>query len=101
MGSTLTTRISDELKEEIEAISEEEHLDVSAVTRRLLERAVEEHRLERALERYGEGELSLGRAAAEAGVPLRVFLRELKGRGVPFHYSGEDLEEDFEAATDV
>lgn len=97
----MTTRISDELKREIETISEEEHLDVSAVTRRLLERAVAEHRLERALELYRERRVSLGRAAEEAGVPLRAFLHELNARGIPFHYTREDLEEDFEAATDV
>lgn len=94
MGSTLTTRIPDELATEIERISEEEQLDKSAVARRLLERAVSEHRREQAFERYEQGEISLGTLAEQAGLPLRKTLSELRERGVHFQYSEESLRED-------
>lgn len=94
MSTTLTTRISDELEAEIERISEEEKLDKSAVARRLLERAVTEHRAERAFERYERGEISLGQLADLADVPLRQALAELRERGVHFNYSEESLRED-------
>lgn len=94
MSTTLTTRIPDELEAEIERISEEEQLDKSAVARRLLERAVTEHKRERAFERYEAGVISLETLAEEAGMPLRQALVELRERGVHFNYSMESLDED-------
>lgn len=94
MGSTLTTRLPDELAAEIERISEEEQLDKSAVARRLLERAVKEHKREQAFDRYERGEISLGTLAEQAELPLRQVLTELRERGVHFQYSEESLRED-------
>lgn len=94
MSVTLTTRIPEELAEAIEAISEEEQLDKSAVARRLLERAVEERRIEGAYERYRTGELSLEGLARAADIPLRQALSGLRERGIPFHYSTESVAED-------
>lgn len=94
MSSTLTTRISDELEAEIERISEEEHLDKSAVARRLLEDAVTEYRREQAFDRYERGEISLGTLAETADMPIRRVLTELRERDVHFQYSTESLRED-------
>lgn len=94
MGSTLTTRISDELADEIERISEEEKLDKSAVARRLLERAVSERRRERAFERYGRGEISLETLARSADLSVRTVIAKLRERDVHFQYTKESLRED-------
>lgn len=94
MSTTLTTRISEELEAEIERISEEEHLDKSAVARRLLEQAVKDRKRETAFERYERGEISLGVLAREADLPLRRVLSELRERDVHFQYSTESLLED-------
>lgn len=94
MGSTLTTRLPDDLADEIDRISEEEQLDKSAVARRLLQQAVTEHRREQAFERYDRGEISLGRLAEDADLSLRATLGELRERGVHFQYSTESLRED-------
>lgn len=94
MSVTLTTRIPEELADAIEAISEEEQLDKSAVARRLLEGAVEERRRERAFQQFANGTLSLEGLAREADIPLREALVELRDRGITFHYSEESLAED-------
>lgn len=94
MGTTLTARIPDDLAREIARISREERLDKSAVARRLLEQGVRTYRLDRALERYQRGELTLRAAARSGQLPLRAFLDELGRRGVPLQYAMEDLEED-------
>jgi len=94
MGSTLTVYLPDELAAEIERISEEKQLDKSAVVRRLLERAVHEHRREQAFERYERGEISLGRLIEQADLPLRQVLADLRERGIHFQYSKESLRED-------
>jgi predicted HTH domain antitoxin len=95
MGSTLTTRLPDELAAEIERISEDEQLDKSAVARRLLEQAVREHNREQAFEQYGRGEISLETLTERTDLPLRRVLRELRDRGVHFQYSEDSLAEDF------
>lgn len=94
MGSTLTTRIPDDLAAEIERISDEEQLDKSAVARRLLERAVTDRKRDVAFERYERGELSLGSLAEEADLSIRETLVQLRERGVHFQYSMESLRED-------
>lgn len=94
MGSTLTTRIPDDLAAEIERISEDEQLDKSAVARRLLERAVTEYNREDAFERYSTGEISLGTLASRTDLPVRRVLAELRDRDIHFQYSPESLDED-------
>lgn len=90
----MTTRVSDDLFEEITRISEEEQLDKSAVTRRLLEAAVREHKLEAAIERYREGQVTLRGAAAHADRSLREMIDALADREVPMRYDEEALAED-------
>lgn len=97
MSTTLTTRIPEELADEIERISEEEGLDRSATARQLLTSAVQEHRRAQAFERYEAGELSLGGVSSAANMSLRRTLSELRERGVHFQYSEESLREDFDA----
>jgi len=94
MSSTLTVCLPDELAAAIERISEEGQLDKSVVVRRLLERAVHEYRHEQAFVRYERGEISLGRLAEQADLPLRRIFAELRERGIHFQYPKESLRED-------
>lgn len=96
LSTTLTARLPDDLFKEIERISEEEQLDKSAVARRLLEKAVREHRMDSAVDTYREGTTTLRSAAEKAGVPLRAFIHELSRREVPLAYGPKDLEEDLQ-----
>lgn len=101
MSTTLTTRLPDDLFAEIERISQEEHLDKSAVTRRLLASAVREHKLSTAIERYRDGQLTLRGAAEHADRSLREFLGELARREIPVTYGQEDLAEDLTGLSDA
>lgn len=96
LSTTLTARLPDDLFEEIEQISQEEHLDKSAVARRLLEKAVQDHRLETAIDRYREGNITLRTAAKKADMPLREFIHELSRREIPLAYGPKDLDEDLQ-----
>jgi len=100
MGSTLTARLPDELNEELDRISEEESIDKSAVTRKMLEKAVKEHKVDKALEKYEEKEVSMRKAAKLADLNLWQFIEKMKEEGVRQHYSEEDLEEDLKAVKD-
>lgn len=100
MGVTITTRVSKEIEEKIARIAKEEKLDKSAVIRRLLSDAIMKRQIERALDEYREGRITLARAARMAGVSLRKMMHLAAEAGVPFQYSLEDLRKDFEAAVE-
>lgn len=98
MGVTITTRVSKEIEKKIARIAKEENLDKSAVIRRLLSDALKKRQIQRALEEYKEGRITLARAARMADVSLRKMMQLAAEAGVPFQYSLEDLRKDFETA---
>lgn len=98
MGSTITTRVPDDIDKKIKDISAIEHLDKSTVVRRLLSKAVQDWQIDHALEQYKDGKITIGRAAQMAGVPLREMMAIAARKGIPFQYSLDDLKEDFQAA---
>lgn len=55
-------------------------------------------RLEYALKEYADRNVSLGRAAELAKMPLSDFMTEAAKRQIPINYSKESLQRDFEAA---
>jgi predicted HTH domain antitoxin len=95
MGVTITTRVSDEIEEEIRSISKREQLDRSTVVRRLLVDGIKDWKVKYALEQYSEGKITIWKAARLAGVSLRQMLDIAAKKGIPFQYTLEDLREDF------
>lgn len=93
----VTARIPADIYAAIQEVQEAERVDQSTALTRLLERGVEEWQLDRAVEGYRDGELSLGRAAELADVSLWRFLDELKERGVSVNYDEGDLDRDIAA----
>ena len=98
MSAIITTRVPNELEEQLEGISRAEHLDRSTVVRRLLSKAVEEWMIDHALSQYRDGKITLGRAATDVGLPLREMITIAAKKGIPFQYGLDDLMEDFQAA---
>jgi predicted HTH domain antitoxin len=90
---TLAARVSKEISDLIAEISAEEKLDRSSVVRRLLDIGVREWRIKNALERYGQGSITLPRAAELAGVSIYEMIAILEERKVPYRYDLSDLEE--------
>jgi len=95
MGATITTRVSDEIEEEIRSISKIEQLDRSTVVRRLLVEGIKDWKIKYALEQYSEGKITIWKAARMADVSLRQMLDIAAKKGIPFQYTLEDLREDF------
>ena len=94
MGQSITSRLPDDLVKEIEKISKVEQLDKSSVIRRLLSKAIAQWNLEKALDEYQKGEISLGRAIEMAKVSIWAFMKKLSERKIPLNYSVEDFEDD-------
>ena len=68
--------------------------DRSSTVRKLLTRAVGEWKLDHFAEAYRNGQLSLARAAAEAGVSLWEMTAYAQARKIPAQYDEDDLKDD-------
>ena len=96
MTKILTTRAPDALAREIEAMAREEHLDRSALIRRLLAEALQDKRKRKSLELYREGKVSMGKAASIAKVTIWEMLELVREKGLHIDYGSEELFEDLE-----
>ena len=75
-------------------MAEEEHLDRSAIIRRLLADAVEEKRKAKALRLYEKKKVTVGKAAEIAKISIWEMLDLIKEKGLHIDYSTTELEED-------
>ncbi len=91
----LNIRISKELAEEIEYVSERESLRKSDIARKWLIEGLRQWKLEDAISRYQKQEITLERAAEEAGMSLYDMMDELHRRGIALDQrTPEDVREE-------
>lgn len=97
MSKAITTRIPEEDVDYLEKISKEEHLDRSALIRKMLMEDIKEYKLKKASEKYKKGKISVGEAAEEAKVSLWRMIEYLREENIsPPAQSLEELEKEFE-----
>jgi len=89
----VTARLRTELLKEIEEIAKEESMDRSSAIQRLLKLGLGEYKMERALNLYRDGKVTLWKAAELAGVSLREMMEAIKARDIPYQCDLEALEE--------
>ena len=94
MPVTVTTRVEEELAKIIDSIAKREGMDRSTVIRRFLLKAVKDWLIERGLEEYENGKLTLWQAAEKCGLSLWEIIDEIKKRSVHVPYTLEELKED-------
>jgi len=97
MSETVSTRVDDDMARGIEFFAKAEKVDRSTITRKLLAMALDEKRIEFALEKFRKGEITIGRAAEITGKNLREMMLLAAKRDISFQYSLKDLREDFKA----
>jgi predicted HTH domain antitoxin len=90
----IASRVPSDLVAELQRIEEVEHVDRSTAVRRLLYSAIREWKMEYATRLYRENRVTLGRAAADAGVSVREMMEYLRQKKVPGQYDLEDFEQD-------
>jgi len=94
---TVTTRVEEQLAKIIDSIAEREGMDRSTVIRRFLLKAVKDWLIQRSLEEYEQGKLTLWQAAEKCGLSLWEMIDEVKKRSVHVPYTLEELKEDLKA----
>jgi predicted HTH domain antitoxin len=92
---TISSRIPDELEDDLQSYIEEENLDKSTAVRKLLTEKLDEWRKEKALEKLEAGETTLSGAAAIAEMNVWEFATLAKNRNVTW-VSDDHLESDLE-----
>lgn len=83
-----------ELVRALEIIEDVEQCDRSTTVRRLLSKAIRQWKLEHYARLYGEGKLTLARAAREAEVSLWEMIDYARTQKTPAQYDLEDLQRD-------
>lgn len=82
----------------IKEIEETEQIDRATAVRKLLAKAIEKWKEERAIQLYREGKVTLWRAAGMANLSLREMMELVAEKGIEMQYTEKDLEEDINAA---
>ena len=91
----ISVEVDEEFAKALETI-EQPYLDRPTLIKTLLFSGLKQYRIELALRKYLEGEVSTWKAAEIAGVSLRKMNKILQEKGVEMHYSVESLKEDLE-----
>jgi predicted HTH domain antitoxin len=91
------TRLPEDLVRDLETIEHVEQSDRSTTVRKLLYKAVREWKLEHYGRLYGDGKVSLARAAKEAGVSLWEMMDYASARKVAAQYDRDDFVRDLKA----
>jgi predicted HTH domain antitoxin len=95
----LQVRLPDEDMAALDAIAGQLRTSRSDAARAALEEGLRSLRLRFALEKYAAGDLTLARAAEEAGVSLQRMAVAARDRGIPFfRYAPDDLDHDADRA---
>jgi TDG/mug DNA glycosylase family protein len=89
----INIRLEADLVAALERVAREEALDRGTTVRRLLETSIRRWEIERALRAYQEGEVSLGRAAEEAGLTQWELLDAARGAGIAYPLDAEAVRE--------
>ena len=85
--------VDEEFAKVLESI-EQPYLDRPALIKSLLFSGLKQYRIELAIKKYLDGEVSTWKAAEIADVSLRKMNKILQEKGVEMHYSESTLKED-------
>jgi predicted HTH domain antitoxin len=93
---TISARIRKSQAEEVNQLAMKRGVDRSAVVRGLLDKAIQEEKVEEALGLVRAGKVTVWRAADIAGVTYREMLESLRIHNIPFPLSNEELKREIE-----
>lgn len=98
---TISARLSEEEKAELEAVTELLEEDRSTTIRKALAKGLETLRIRVAVERYQSGEISVVEAAALADLSVAEWLDVARDRNLTTQMELTDLELDAETALEL
>ena len=97
--TTVSARIQKSQVKEIERLASKKGTDRSAIIRELLATAIQNRKIEDALDQVQAKKITVWRAAEIAGVTYREMMEVLKTHNVPFPLSEQELRREIEEIT--
>lgn len=88
------TRLPKDLVRDLEQIERIEQSDRSTTVRKLLSHAIAEWKLDHYATEYGQGKLTMARAAREAGVSIWEMQSYVRDHKIAAQYDHEEFEHD-------
>ena len=92
---SIAVEVDEEFAKSLEEIKQP-YLGRQTLIKNILSLGLKQYRIELAIQKYLEGEISTWKASEIAGVSLRKMNKILQEKGVEMHYSEESLKEDLE-----
>ncbi len=97
----ISTRVPDELDEELEWYAKKEKVGKTIALRRVLDKGLKDIRLEYSLDLYQKGKITLMKAAEIAGLSLWEILDIVREKRISPYYTLREAEEDIKSALKV
>ena len=94
MPITITTRVENDLVQEIDQIAFEEAIDRSSVVRKFLILSLKQWKIDKSLQEYEQGKMTLWQAAQDCGISLWEMITEVQKRGIKVPYTMDDFKDD-------
>lgn len=91
----ISLEVDEEFVKVLEAI-DQPYMDKQFLIKTLLFSGLKQYKIELAIKKYLDGEVSTWKAAEIAGVSLRKMNKILQEKGVEMHYSEKSFKEDLE-----
>ena len=87
----ISVNIKDDYMKWLHEISKETSIDKEEIIKSSIIKYVQEYKLRKAIRKYIEGSVSLGKASEIAGLPKRFFMYKLHEIGIPLNLSESDF----------
>ena len=94
----ISIKLPEDIIRAIDEIEETEQIDRAAAVKKLLVKAIDKWKEDRAIQLYRDGRVTLWRAASLANLSLREMMELVAEKGIVMQYTEKDLEEDVNAA---
>ncbi|CCQ34580.1 hypothetical protein HLRTI_002929 [Halorhabdus tiamatea SARL4B] len=98
---TVSVRLPDEEKDELEAVADLLEEDWSTIIRKSLRDGLHDLRVRHAVERYQSGDVAVTEAARLANVTVAEWLEIAREKNLTVQFRREDLEREVEAAHEL
>ncbi|NJD76439.1 MAG: ribbon-helix-helix protein, CopG family [Candidatus Methanoperedens sp.] len=92
----LGIRLDKKMVEELNQIADEEHLDRTAIIRKLIASAIENYKKDMVMRKYEQGKISISKAAEDTGLTVGEIEEYMVRKGYRSKYSTGDLERELE-----
>lgn len=99
--ASISARIPEDDEQTLEEVAALLNEDKSTVIRRALREGLSELRIQRAIERYQSGNISVNQAARIAGVSIAEWFEIARDRNLTTQLTPDDLDSDVETAREL